>query len=318
MIRSTDNFFVMLYCDNCISQIPEACEGADEAGGVTGVKADGGFVQDVDDAGETATELGGQLDALRFAAGKCGGGAVEREVVQADVAEEVEAFFDFCGEFVEWGGGGFQGGDPVCGLGDAELAELHDAHGGGVRGVSGVGWRGDFDKLQFLFQAEVTAGFAAHAFAIRARALRGIEREVPGGEIAEEFSGPGIPIGGLEGEFAGLGFARRQQEDARFRTAEAQGEFDGISEAGFDAFTDDKAVDDNFDGRRGGVLRDCDFRDFFDFTIDTDADEALALEVAQESGRLGGFFRGDGGEDDEFGTCGAGGQVGDDFGRSHA
>src|SRR3974390_273341 len=48
-------------------------------------------------------ERRGELDALRLAAGECGGKAVESEVVQADFVEELEAgtnlLEDFVGEF---------------------------------------------------------------------------------------------------------------------------------------------------------------------------------------------------------------------------
>ena len=46
------------------------------------VKADGGLVQDVQDAGELAADLGGEADALALAARERGGGAGEREVAR--------------------------------------------------------------------------------------------------------------------------------------------------------------------------------------------------------------------------------------------
>lgn len=120
-----------------------------------------------------------------------------------------------------------------------------------------------------------------------------------GGEVAEDFAGAGVAVGGLEGEFAVVGVAGFLEEDFGFGSADAEGEFDGVGEAGVDAGADDEAVDDDFDVRGGGGVDFC-FCDFLYFAVDADADEALALEVTEEAFGLGNFLCGDGGEDDEF------------------
>lgn len=120
-----------------------------------------------------------------------------------------------------------------------------------------------------------------------------------GGEVSEEFSGAGVAVGGLEGELAVGGVLGGEEEDCGLGGADAEGEFDGVCEAGLDAGADDEAVDDDFDvGGGGGV--DVGLGDFLDFAVEADADEALALEVCEEAFWLGGFFFGDGCEDDEF------------------
>jgi len=53
------------------------------------------LVEDIENATEFGADLGGQADALAFAAGEGGGGTVEREVIQAHGVEEFEAFADF-------------------------------------------------------------------------------------------------------------------------------------------------------------------------------------------------------------------------------
>ena len=55
------------------------------------MQADGWLIQDVADADEPGADLRGQADALRFAAGKCAGFAIEREIAQSDVEHEPEA-----------------------------------------------------------------------------------------------------------------------------------------------------------------------------------------------------------------------------------
>ena len=58
------------------------------------MQADGGLVQDVEHAHQPRADLAGQPDALGLAAGERGGGAVECQVVQADVGEEPEPAAD--------------------------------------------------------------------------------------------------------------------------------------------------------------------------------------------------------------------------------
>src|SRR5690606_7465485 len=66
----------------------------DEALVVALVQADGGLVEDVEHAHQAGADLGGQADSLRLTARERAGGAVEREVVEADVEEELEALLD--------------------------------------------------------------------------------------------------------------------------------------------------------------------------------------------------------------------------------
>ena len=77
--------------DESIAAIAELEEGLDELGVITGVEADGRFIEDVEYAGKVGAELGGEPDALGFASGECGGGAVEAEVAESDVIHEAHA-----------------------------------------------------------------------------------------------------------------------------------------------------------------------------------------------------------------------------------
>jgi hypothetical protein len=52
------------------------------------------LVEHVEHADQAGADLGGQPDALRLAAGQRGRGAVEREVVEADVEQEPEPGVD--------------------------------------------------------------------------------------------------------------------------------------------------------------------------------------------------------------------------------
>ena len=59
------------------------------------MQADGRLVEHVEHAAQLRADLRGQADALAFAAGKRGGGAVERDVSQADGVEEFQPLGDF-------------------------------------------------------------------------------------------------------------------------------------------------------------------------------------------------------------------------------
>ena len=84
----------MLDDEDGVAEVAELFHDADEVGGVARVQADGGLVEDVECADETRAERGCELDALGFAAGECGGEAVEGEVLEADLLEEVDALAD--------------------------------------------------------------------------------------------------------------------------------------------------------------------------------------------------------------------------------
>ena len=101
VVGGADDVLVVFYYNHRISEIAESGHRGDEAGGVRGMEADGRLVEDVDHSAQAGTELGGELDALDFAAGEGAGGAVEREVIKADVFEEAEALFDFGGEIAK-------------------------------------------------------------------------------------------------------------------------------------------------------------------------------------------------------------------------
>jgi hypothetical protein len=55
------------------------------------MQSDRGLVENVEDADQARSDLGREPDALALAAGKAARGAVESEVVEADVGEEAEA-----------------------------------------------------------------------------------------------------------------------------------------------------------------------------------------------------------------------------------
>src|SRR6185295_12367163 len=64
--------------------IPELFEDTNEAFGIARVQADAGFIKDKERVDQARAETGRQVYALGLTAGKCAGGAVERQIAEAD------------------------------------------------------------------------------------------------------------------------------------------------------------------------------------------------------------------------------------------
>ncbi len=68
VIGGGDGVFVVFDDDERVAVVAEVDEGLEEGGVVARVEADGGFVEHVEHAAEVRAELGGEADALGFAA----------------------------------------------------------------------------------------------------------------------------------------------------------------------------------------------------------------------------------------------------------
>ena len=86
--RAPDRVFVVLDDDQRVALGFELLQRVEQDAVVARVQADRRLVEHVGNALQVGTELRGEADALRFAAGKRRRGAVEREVAEADLFEE--------------------------------------------------------------------------------------------------------------------------------------------------------------------------------------------------------------------------------------
>ena len=89
-----DGVLVVLDDDERVAEVAQPRQRLDEPVVVALVQADGGLVEDVEDADEARADLRREPDALRLAAGERARGTVEREVVEADVEQEAEPGVD--------------------------------------------------------------------------------------------------------------------------------------------------------------------------------------------------------------------------------
>jgi len=95
VVGGADDVGVVLDDEDGVAEVAEGVHDADELGGVSGVEADAGFVEDVECSDEAAAKGRSELNALRFTAGERGGETVEGEVFEADLLEEMDALADF-------------------------------------------------------------------------------------------------------------------------------------------------------------------------------------------------------------------------------
>ena len=95
VVGSANRIFVVLDDDNGIADIAQALERLDQALVIALVKADRRLVQNVQDAHEAGADLRCQTNTLGLAAGQRRRGAVERQVVEADVDQKTQAFQNF-------------------------------------------------------------------------------------------------------------------------------------------------------------------------------------------------------------------------------
>ncbi len=102
---ATDGVFVVLHHHQGVALLAQGVQRIEQQLVVTRVQADGGLVQYVAHALQVRAQLGRQANALRFATGQGGRGAIQAEVTQADLFHEAQAAFDF-GDDVA-GNGGF-------------------------------------------------------------------------------------------------------------------------------------------------------------------------------------------------------------------
>src|SRR5699024_9041405 len=77
-----DRVLVVLDHEDRVAEVAEAQQRVDEAPVVTLVEPDRRFVENVEHAHETGTDLAGEPDPLSFTTGESGRGAVQAEVVE--------------------------------------------------------------------------------------------------------------------------------------------------------------------------------------------------------------------------------------------
>ncbi len=164
VIGRSHGLFVVFDDDHGVALVSEIAEALEQQLVVAWVESDRGFIEDVDDTDQSAADLSGQADALRFASGKSGCGSVECEVVESTFEQEAES----CPDFLEHFGGDqlacrieFDVVEEICGFADRQGTDIGQAASTfcGSSSEAGVG-RGDCDGLGLRVQPRAVAGRA--------------------------------------------------------------------------------------------------------------------------------------------------------------
>ena len=91
VIGGANRFLVVFDHDDRIPEIAQAAQRGEQPRVVALMQTDARFVQDIKNAGKPGTDLGGQTNPLRFAAGKRSALAIECEITESDFDEELQA-----------------------------------------------------------------------------------------------------------------------------------------------------------------------------------------------------------------------------------
>ncbi len=161
-----------------VALVAQGKERADEAAVVACMQADAGLVEHVEHAGEVGAELRGQADALGLAAAERVGGALQREVAEADVVEELQALLDLRHDVLR---------DAAAAFVEIEAAQVREQLGG--RGGKQRGQR-----ERWLFAGEVEFDGADDAVEARAAAVGAGRAGL--GELVAGLDAEGAQAGG--------------------------------------------------------------------------------------------------------------------------
>ena len=128
VVRRRDRRLVVLDDEHGVAQVAQPLERAEEPVVVALVQADARLVQHVEHADQPRADLGRQPDALPLAAGERGRLALERQIPEADVGEELQALADLLEHPL---------GDRQLGRRQIDLAKGRDRVGHRERGAGG-------------------------------------------------------------------------------------------------------------------------------------------------------------------------------------
>lgn len=88
MVGAAEGFLVVLDHQQGVPLVAQGGQGVEQTLVVARVEADGGFVEDVENAAQVGSELGGEPDALGFASGKGVGRAIQLQVAESHFLHE--------------------------------------------------------------------------------------------------------------------------------------------------------------------------------------------------------------------------------------
>ena len=201
VVSGVHGVLVVLHHNEGVAKVAHALEGTQQLGVIPLMQADGGLVQNIEHAHQAGADLGGQTDALGFAAAEAGRCPAQGQVAQAHAVQKAKAGIDLFEDLPGDHGilaGEFKAAEKVPGFGDAQVADLADvqaAHGHcqhlGLEPVALTDFAGAFQHV-FL-----VGGFHAVAGGFLIAALQRADHAFKGGLVAAFAVGSLIVDGNL-------------------------------------------------------------------------------------------------------------------------
>src|SRR6267143_5141851 len=89
VVGAAYRLFVVLDDEHGVAEIAQIFEGRNQTSVIARVQANGGFVENVEDAAQARADLRREPNALRLATRKRGGGSIEAQVPKADGEKKI-------------------------------------------------------------------------------------------------------------------------------------------------------------------------------------------------------------------------------------
>ncbi|MNM75938.1 hypothetical protein D3C81_877410 [compost metagenome] len=176
IVGEANGVLIVLHHYHRVAQVAQVGEGGQQALVVPLMQADGGLVEDVHHAHQAGADLAGQADALGLAARQGVGAAVQGQVVEADVDQELQALADLLEDLL---------GDLAAAASQRQLGKI----------AAGIAHRQGGDRRQGLVADPHVARLAAQAGAAAVRAGLGAEQL---GQLLAHAGGFGLAVAALE------------------------------------------------------------------------------------------------------------------------
>ena len=164
-VSGSDGVLVVLDDDQGVADVPQPEQRLDQPVVVPLMQPDRRLVKDVEHADQTGSDLRGEPDPLRLAAGQRGRGAIEREVVEPDVDQEPQPGLHLLQHPL---------GDEPLSVGELDLSEKVGGLANGQRGYVGDRPVRDRHRQDLGLQPGALTGWAGHLAHVALVLLAGV------------------------------------------------------------------------------------------------------------------------------------------------
>src|SRR5450830_434154 len=225
IIRQANRVFIVLDHNHRVADIPQVLQRAQETIIVALVQADRRFIEDIQHTHQACTDLAGQANTLGFTARQGIGAAVQRQVVQPDVNQELQALENLLEDLVgdlPTASGQFEDTKVFAGITDRQVGHCRQgllanpyvprltAQSGATAIRAGLG----AEKLGQFFTHARRLGLAVAAFEVRHDAFERVRAFDDVATVVEVFEVDALRAAAVEND---LLLIRRQLVERYFQ-----------------------------------------------------------------------------------------------------